>query len=170
MVIRAGSLTRIDSNPFDEVIERGDRQGANPYCGIRGWVIEGMNRSAKAFELDRSCRRTASSGGTDDYAPDARVSAVDLPCYPPAVPPCPVPPWPPAPPAPLAPPLPLGPHPLVGKKQLLVGHVHTVTVWLEVGEQPQAPTKHEFGKSPWLLQHCCALTCPPVEMHSAARS
>jgi hypothetical protein len=67
-------------------------------------------------------------------------------------------------------PPPRGPQPIFGEKQLPVGQVHVATVWLLVGAQPQAPVKHESGKSPALVQHKVELICPPVEVHSAAKS
>ena len=58
----------------------------------------------------------------------------------------------------------------MGEKQPLFGQAHLTTVWLLVCAQLHAPTKHVFGKSLALLQHSPLSSCPPVEVHSAARS
>jgi hypothetical protein len=62
------------------------------------------------------------------------------------------------------------PQPVFVEKQLPFGQVQVATVWLEVGEQPQAPVMHESGKSAALVQHSPELICPPVEVHRVARA
>jgi hypothetical protein len=56
----------------------------------------------------------------------------------------------------------------VPSKQRPVPQSHAFTAWLFDGEQLHAPTAHRLGKSPVDVQHCIAVTVPPVATQLSA--
>lgn len=83
-------------------------------------------------------------------------------------PPPPVPALPALPPLPAEPPAPPVPEPTqsLPSQQVLAGHWQTLTVCVDPGPQPQAPTRQVFGKSGVEVQHSASDTVPPACSHA----
>lgn len=58
--------------------------------------------------------------------------------------------------------------PWAGSKQVFAGHTHIAIMWLLLGAQVHAPTKHVPGKADMFAQQSSCSTLPPELRHFAS--